>query len=86
MPTVNSYAHADWAGDLFDRKSASGTVVLVNDMPVIWKGRKQVGVALSSTEDEFIAMSECVKDITWVRTMLRELNILTNAPTTNICR
>ena len=82
MPTVNAYADADWAGDLCDRKSTSGTVVLVNGTPGIWKSRKQVGVALSSTEAEFIAMSECVKDVTWVRTMLGELNLLTNAPTT----
>ena len=49
MPTVNAYAEADWVGDLCDRKFTSGRVILVNETPVIWKSREQVGVVLSST-------------------------------------
>lgn len=82
MSTVNAYADTDWAGNPSGRKSTSGMVVLVNGTPVVWKSMKPVGVALSSTEAEFIAMSECLMDVTWVRTLLEELSLLTNAPTT----
>ena len=80
-PIIESYADADWAGDISDRKSTSGIVVTVNGTPVVWKSKKQGGVALSSTEAEFISISECVKATKWLRMILKELSLLSEFPT-----
>lgn len=52
----------------------------VNNTPVVWKRKKQVGVALSYTEAEYIALSECVKETKWIRMMLEEMNTMKNGP------
>lgn len=52
LPEMIAYSDADWAGDLSDRKSTNGLILLINGTPVVWKSRKQVGVALSSCESE----------------------------------
>lgn len=80
-PIIEAYADADWAGDTSDRKSTSGVLIMVNGNPVAWKSKKQVGVALSSTEAEYISVSECVKVIKWARMSLSELNMLETTPT-----
>lgn len=81
LPIVESYADADWAGDCSGRKSINGVINMINGTPVSWKSKKQVGVALSSTEAEYVSISECVKITKWVRMMLMELNLLSNCPT-----
>ncbi|KAM4023872.1 uncharacterized protein ACNLHF_024820 [Anomaloglossus baeobatrachus] len=49
---LTSYADADWAGNSHDRKSTSGYVFKLGESSISWSSRKQVSVALSSTEAE----------------------------------
>ncbi|CAN0507660.1 unnamed protein product [Discosporangium mesarthrocarpum] len=59
------YACADssYAGDEGDRCSVSGGVVMFAGAAVSWFSRTQRCVALSSTEVEYMAMGECVKEL-----------------------
>ncbi|KAG5894684.1 hypothetical protein JTB14_014333 [Gonioctena quinquepunctata] len=52
------YADADWAGDRSDRKSNSGYLFKFMGAMFDWRCKKQTCVALSSTEAEFISLSE----------------------------
>ncbi|KAG5896922.1 hypothetical protein JTB14_028150 [Gonioctena quinquepunctata] len=52
------YADADWAGDRSDRKSNSGYLFEFMGAMFHWRCKKQTCVALSSTEAEFISLSE----------------------------
>ena len=61
LPIIEFFADADWAGDSSDRKSTSWTVITVNGTPVVWNSKKQVCAAPSSTEAEYVSISECVK-------------------------
>jgi hypothetical protein len=47
---LSAYSDSDWAGDLDERKSRSGYLILLNTSPIIWVSKLQVSVALSSTE------------------------------------
>ena len=42
-------------------KSVTGYIVYLNDAPVDWKSRAQKHVTLSSTESEYVAVSEVVR-------------------------
>lgn len=70
---VIAYCDSDHAGDLTDRKSTSGHVIIYGGAPVTWSSKKQSVVALHSTEAEFIAASECCKDLKFVKSFIKEL-------------
>ena len=77
---VVAYCDSDWAQCPDDRKSTTGYVVQLAGGPVVWQCRKQATVAVSSTEAEFVALSEATKDILWMTYMLTELGIPYEVP------
>ena len=74
-PTLEAYSDSDWAGDHEDRKSTSGFVLQLAGSSIMWKTAKQNSTALSSTEAEFIAMSEASKAIVWMRSLLELFHV-----------
>jgi len=68
------YCDADYAGDVDDRKSVTGHVFMLGGGPVTWVSHKQRCVATSTTESEYIALSEASKQGQWIRALLIELN------------
>ena len=71
--TLWGYSDSDWGEDRDDRKSTSGYVFYLAGALIGWVSRKQPIVALSSTEAEYIAMSESAKQIKWYTQLFREL-------------
>ena len=68
-----AYADADWGSDAIDRKSYSAHVIILSGSPILWEPKKQKTVALSSAEAEYMAMSECAKEVIYFRNLLKEL-------------
>ena len=81
---LEGYSDADWASQTH-RHSISGYVFCMGDGAVTWSSKKQVVVALSSTEAEYIAQTHAVKELIWLRTILGELNLPFEEPTTLNC-
>ena len=67
------YADADWGGDSEDRKSNTGYVFKFKGAPIMWSSHKQSMVTLSSTEAEYIALSEAAQEAVWIQRLLNEL-------------
>lgn len=80
--TLIGYADADWAGDKEDRKSTSGYVFQLFGNTISWASRKQATVALSSTEAEYVALTECVCEAKWIMSLLDELDVKYKSPIT----
>ena len=72
--SVTAYCDSDYANSVTDRKSITGYCVLLNGNLVSWKTKKQTTVAQSSTEAEFMALSDVVKEVKWIIMLLHELN------------
>jgi len=70
---LQGYSDADYAGDIVDRHSITGHMFLLNRGPVTWASVKQRCIATSTTESEYIALSEASKQGQWIRALLREL-------------
>ncbi len=68
------YVDADWGGDPQDRKSNTGYVFKFCGAPISWASRKQSMVTLSSTESEYIALTEAAQEALWMRRLLEELD------------
>ena len=67
------YSDAYWAGDIETRRSTSGYVSVLNSGCIIWRSKKQRSVALSSTEAEYMALSEATQEAVWLKSFMREL-------------
>ncbi|GAA5864492.1 hypothetical protein JCM1840_000519 [Sporobolomyces johnsonii] len=67
------FSDADWAGDVTDRRSRTGYLFMKNG-PVSWASQKQVTQALSSTEAEYMAITESGKEAIHLRMLLQELD------------
>ena len=70
--TLFAFADSDWAEDRETRKSISGTICKVFGAAVSWSSRKQNVVSTSTTESEFYAISEVVKEIQWLTNVLND--------------
>lgn len=70
---LTGYADANWAEDRQTRKSNSGYVFLLNGV-ISWSCKRQDCVALSTTEAEFISLSEACKEAIWIQRILKDIN------------
>ena len=71
-PSPTYYADADFAGDLFTRRSTSGMVVIMNNGPISWLSRLQKLCAQSTAEAEIYAVTDSVKEAVHVRLLCEE--------------
>jgi hypothetical protein len=70
---LTGFADADWGHDHVDRRSFTGYVFKVGDAPVSWESKKQRTVALSSTEAEYMALSETTKEAVFLRNIVSRI-------------
>ena len=70
---LKGYSDADYAGDLDTRRSTSGSVFTLGSGSIAWSSRRQQCVSLSTTESEYIALSQAVQELTWLKLFLGEL-------------
>jgi hypothetical protein len=77
---VHAYVDASFAPDWQDEDgvSVSGFIVYFAGGPIAWASHKQKHVAGSTCESEFIALSECLNTLEWIRHFLSELGIVQN--------
>lgn len=80
--TLIGYADANWAESRIDRKSNSGYIFHLYDGTISWSCKRQTCVALSSTEAEFVALSEACKEAIWIRRLLMDFDLTLSEPTT----
>ncbi|GKA85110.1 retrovirus-related pol polyprotein from transposon TNT 1-94, partial [Tanacetum coccineum] len=75
---LTAYADADHAGCQDTRRSTSGSAQFLGDKLVRWSSKKQTSTSISSTEDEYIAMSGCCAQILWMRSQLSDYGFAYN--------
>lgn len=64
---VYAFSDSDWAEDRNDRKLNSGIICMFKGAAVSWKSKKQTIVATSSAEAEYVALSQTVKELIWLK-------------------
>jgi hypothetical protein len=56
-----------------DSKSTSSYIFTAGGGAIMWMARKQSVIALSSTEAEYVALSEAGREASWLRELYKEL-------------
>ena len=79
---ITCYTDSDYAGDEVTRRSVSGYVIYVHGVPVQFRSKSQQSVTLSSTEAEWMALSEAVKDILFLKYLCETMGIRVERPIT----
>ncbi|XP_058202223.1 secreted RxLR effector protein 161-like [Rhododendron vialii] len=67
------YVDSDYAGDLDKRRSTTGYVFTMAGGPVSWRSTLQSTVALSTTEAEYMAVTEAIKEAIWLQGLIGDL-------------
>lgn len=75
------YSDADFAGDIDTRRSTTGYMFSVGNMPVTWCSQRQKLVTLSTTESEYVAAATAAKEVAWLRKLLKDLDCPVDQPT-----
>ena len=68
-----AYSDTDWGGDLETHQSTSGYAMFLGNGIVSWLSRQQCNITLSSTEAEYVGMTEASKQISWIQNLLSEM-------------
>jgi hypothetical protein len=70
-----AYADSDWASDIHTRRSTTGYMVMLASGVISWNTRAQKTVALSSTEAEYMSLSDTCRQLQWMHSLLYELGM-----------
>ncbi|XP_062104486.1 secreted RxLR effector protein 161-like [Humulus lupulus] len=73
---LEGYVDADYASNRDTRKSMTSYCFMLNTCCINWKSQQQHVVALSTTEAEFMAVTEAFKEATWIKGILQEISML----------
>ena len=77
---LNAYCDSDYSGDVDTRRSVTGFIVYVMDCPISWKSKSQRSVTLSSTEAEYVAISEVCAAIMFIKQIVEFVGVSVKKP------
>lgn len=81
----HGFSDADWSGDPDNSRSTSGYVFISNAAAIGWSSKQQTMVALSTTESEYIGLSNAGQHLAWLRSFFEELGHPQKGPTSLGC-
>jgi len=70
---ISAYTDSDWISNPKDCRSQTEYFLTIADGAFSWISRAQRTIALSSTEAEYIALSDCSQQCIWIRFILLEI-------------
>lgn len=73
---IRGYCDSDYAADPDRRRSITGFVFTAGGNVISWKSGLQRVVALSTTEAEYMALTESIKEAVWLKGLAAELGFV----------
>lgn len=73
--SLEGYCDSDYATNRDNRKSQTGYIFTIFGSAVTWKSNLQSVVALSTTEAEYIALTDAVKQSFWLKGIMEDFGV-----------
>lgn len=73
--SLDAYCDSDYNACPITRRSLSAYVIYLGNSPISWKTKKQKTVSSSSAEAEYRAMAYTLKEIKWLKALLKDLGV-----------
>ncbi|KAL0270634.1 UNVERIFIED_CONTAM: hypothetical protein PYX00_007980 [Menopon gallinae] len=70
---LEAFTDSDWAGNVDDRRSCSGNVLMLAGGPISWMSKLQSSVSLSTMEAEYVAIREVTKEVVYVSRLINHM-------------
>lgn len=64
---LSAAVDTDWSGDQNTKRSTSVFLIAINGLPIFWRSKREAVLALSSAESEYVALTSCAKELSWMR-------------------
>ena len=77
---LEALSDSDFANDKETRISVYGYIVFFCDIPIAWKSKSMKSVVLSTTEVEYVTVSEVVKEIKFLYQLLQSMGVQVPLP------
>ena len=78
--SLHVFCNSNWVGDSETRITMTRFIMYLMNVPVCWRSKAQRGVTLSSSEAEYVAISEAVKEIKFIYYLLQGIGIKIDLP------
>ena len=79
---LKALSDSDFASDKETRISVFGYIIYFCGIPIAWRSKGMKSVVLSTTEAEYVALSEVVKELKFIVQLLQTMNIEVELPIT----
>jgi Reverse transcriptase (RNA-dependent DNA polymerase)/gag-polypeptide of LTR copia-type len=79
-PQLIGIADSSYASEKSTRRSVSGWLIFYHGVLISWKSRAQRSVTLSSTESEYVGLTEMVCEILFAKNLLLDISIKVDFP------
>ena len=79
---LKALSDSDFASDKGKRISGFGNIIYFCGIPIAWRSKGMKSVVLSTTEAEYMALSEVVKELKFIFQLLQTMNIEVELPIT----
>ena len=79
---LKALSDRDFASDKEERISIFGYIICLCEIPIAWRSKEMKSVVLSTTEAEYMALSEVVKELKFIVQLLQRMNVEVELPIT----
>ena len=79
---LTGFTNSDWAGDSNSQRSIAGYAFIFCGAVMAWLAKKQLTIALSSTEVEYMALTHAGKEVVFLDHLFNDIGISHSTPIT----
>ena len=79
---LKALSDSDFASDKETRINVFGYIIYFCGLPIAWRGKGMKSVVLSTTEAEYMALSEVVKELKFIVQLWQTMNVEVELPNT----